>query len=126
MVYHSHLLEHFAKADADGFLRECFRVLRPQGILRVAVPDLEQIARTYLVALEQADAGSVEWAANYEWMMLELYDQTVRQRSGGEMAAYLSQISVPNVEFVVQRVGHEAQSIMEKAAIKRQSHHASR
>ena len=119
VVYHSHLLEHFAKADADGFLRECFRVLRPQGILRVAVPDLEQIARTYLLALEQADAGSAEWAASYEWMMLELYDQTVRHRSGGEMATYLLQESVPNQTFIFKRVGYEAMQLIERASQKR-------
>lgn len=120
VVYHSHLLEHFTKAEAVAFMCECSRVLKPGGIVRVVVPDLEQIARTYLVALEQAQAGSAAWAANYEWMMLELYDQTVRQRSGGEMAAYLSQASVPNAEFVLQRVGFEAKAIMEKAALKRQ------
>jgi len=63
------------------------RLLRPQGVLRVVVPDLEQIARTYLTALEQASC-SQEWAANYEWIVLEMYDQTVRTQSGG-VAAYL-------------------------------------
>ncbi|GAK49456.1 methyltransferase type 11 [Candidatus Moduliflexus flocculans] len=72
------------------------------------------------MALEHNENKIEEWKANYEWMMLELYDQTVRERSGGEMAAYLSQASVPNVEFVVQRVGYEAKAIMEKAVLKRQ------
>jgi hypothetical protein len=88
-------------------------------VVRVAVPDLEQIARMYLVALEQADAGSAEWAANYEWMMLEMYDQAVRNRSGGEMAAYLSRECLPNRPFVLERVGHEARELMEKAARRR-------
>lgn len=49
-VYHSHVLEHFPKRSAGPFLAECLRVLRPGGILRVAVPDLERIARGYLEA----------------------------------------------------------------------------
>lgn len=41
VVYHSNLLEHLQQADALPFLRENYRVLKPGGILRIAVPDLE-------------------------------------------------------------------------------------
>ncbi|MBD2605362.1 methyltransferase domain-containing protein [Scytonema hofmannii FACHB-248] len=67
LVYHSHVLEHIPKTEAESFLKECYRVLRPQGVLRVVVPDLEQIAKTYLIAVEQASSGSQEWTSNYEW-----------------------------------------------------------
>ena len=69
VVYHSHLLEHLPRDSAEGFICECHRVLKMNGVLRVAVPDLEIIARTYLKALERALAGSEEWIANYEWIM---------------------------------------------------------
>jgi hypothetical protein len=29
------------------------------------------------------------WRDNYDWMMLELYDQTVRERSGGEVHLWM-------------------------------------
>lgn len=29
--------------------------------------------------------------ANYDWIMLEMYDQTVRNYSGGQMAEFLKQ-----------------------------------
>ena len=63
-----------------AFLRECFRVLKNEGIIRVVVPDLEKIARLYLMALEGSCAGSTQWHRNYEWMLLEMYDQAVRER----------------------------------------------
>jgi predicted SAM-dependent methyltransferase len=116
VVYHSHLLEHFAKAQAESFLNECYRVLRPQGILRVVIPDLEQIARMYLVALEQARSGSQEWSANYDWILIEMYDQTVRNYSGGEFLAYLSREYIVNEEFVLKRCGIEAKNLMEAAS----------
>src|ERR1700709_1713415 len=47
VVYHSHVLEHFPKDRAEEFIRECYRVLKPAGIIRVAVPDLEQIVSNY-------------------------------------------------------------------------------
>jgi hypothetical protein len=45
--------------------------------------------------------------------MLELYDQTVRERSGGEMAAYLTRQEIPNQDFVLERIGVEGRRIME-------------
>lgn len=112
VVYHSHLLEHFSKTQAKTFVRDCYRVLRPQGVLRVVVPDLEQIARTYLIALEKASSGCQEWASNYEWILLEMYDQTVRNKSGGEMAAYLCQDNLVNEQFILDRCGVEAKKII--------------
>ena len=112
VVYHSHLLEHFPKAEAESFLSECCRVLRPQGVLRIVVPDLEQIARSYLTALEKASSDSEEWQANYEWILLEMYDQAVRNNSGGEMAAYLFREHIPNQEFIFKRCGTEAKNLI--------------
>jgi predicted SAM-dependent methyltransferase len=113
IVYHSHLLEHLTKEKALDFLQECFRVLKKQGIIRVAVPDLEQIARTYLEALDKASRGDKEWGPNYDWMMLELYDQVVRVRSGGDMAKYLKQNSIPNERFIYDRIGGEARRVVQ-------------
>lgn len=45
----SHILEHFSHREQVGnVLREWHRVLKPGGLLRVAVPNFEWIARNYL------------------------------------------------------------------------------
>ncbi|MGB3309223.1 MAG: methyltransferase domain-containing protein [Nodosilinea sp.] len=112
LVYSSHLLEHFSKEKAHIFIKECFRVLQPRGVLRIAVPDLESITRLYLTALEKADLGDLEWAENYNWMLLELLDQMVRNQSGGVMQAYLRQNTLSNSNFAVQRLGAEAKALI--------------
>lgn len=93
VVYHSHVLEHFSKSDAPAFLKECYRVLKPDAIIRIAIPDLEQIARLYLKYLELgiANPDDENIRANYDWLLIEMYDQTVRNHSGGEMGKYLFQ-----------------------------------
>lgn len=53
-IYSSHMLEHLDRAEAQSFLAECRRVLRPGGILRLAVPDLRNAAYQYL-RLSDAD-----------------------------------------------------------------------
>jgi SAM-dependent methyltransferase len=107
VVYHSHVLEHFSKGEGLKFLKRCWRVLRPNGIIRVAIPDLEQIARLYLEALEKSVAGDPIWQARYEWILLELYDQAVRESSGGEMIAYVRRDPIPERDFVASRIGGE-------------------
>ena len=47
LIYASHLLEHFPRNQTDGVLKEWYRVLKPSGILRVAVPDFEKLIEVY-------------------------------------------------------------------------------
>lgn len=113
VVYQSHLLEHFKKENALDFLKECYRVLKISGVIRLAVPDLEQIVRVYLDELEKALQRQEESERNYDWMVLELYDQAVRGRPGGAMLEYLKQESIPNEAFVCERIGIEARRIID-------------
>jgi SAM-dependent methyltransferase len=57
VVYSSHMLEHLPRREAEGFLREAYRILAPGGVLRLAVPDLERQARSYVSLLDQARTG---------------------------------------------------------------------
>jgi len=107
VVYHSHLLEHFSKAFAPVFLRDCFRVLKTGGIIRVVTPDLEQIVRAYLRILEELEGGSKEIQERYNWIILELLDQMIRNQSGGEIFKYWSQDPLPAADFVLERMGSE-------------------
>lgn len=75
-VYHSHTLEHIDRDQAPGFIRECHRVLRPGGILRVAVPDLEKEVKAYLASLE-GNASPAEHEVDID----RLYGQSVRRES---------------------------------------------
>jgi SAM-dependent methyltransferase len=47
-IYGSHILEHLYLDEAERLLAECFRVLRPGGILRLVVPDLRAVVDEYL------------------------------------------------------------------------------
>ena len=81
-VYCSHFLEHIPRARIDGFLAECFRIMRPGGRIRLVLPDLEELCREYL---RQRDAGAHEKA---DFVVLEMLDQCVRTRTGGELGDY--------------------------------------
>jgi predicted SAM-dependent methyltransferase len=78
-VYSSHFIEHIPKPQVNSFLLECFRVLQPGGTIRLVVPDLEEMARSYL---SFRDAGQHEKA---DFLVIELIDQCVRREAGGEL-----------------------------------------
>lgn len=46
-VFCSHFLEHLYPEGAEFCIKEVFRVLKPGGIFRIAVPDLDRIVATY-------------------------------------------------------------------------------
>ena len=79
LVYSSHFIEHIPKPDVDGFLRECLRILQPGGVLRLVLPDLQEMARTYL---HLRQSGNHERA---DFLVVEMIDQCVRRESGGEL-----------------------------------------
>lgn len=47
-IYACHVLEHFNRNNIRDVLLEWNRVLRPGGMLRIAVPDFEKIVQVYL------------------------------------------------------------------------------
>lgn len=118
VVYHSHVLEHFKRAHATAFMRECFRILAPGGVIRVVVPNLEVIARLYLQYLEQAAAGDEQAGQRYEWITLEFLDQLVRDESGGDMLKFWKRNPMPAEDFVVERMGSEFRNAV--ATLRRQ------
>ena len=83
VVYHSHLLEHIDREDAPAFLRECLRVLKPRGIVRVVVPDLEVLAREYLGVVNNLPdrATMAQHTFAVEQMIDQMVIRTPRHRS---------------------------------------------
>lgn len=47
LIYACHVLEHFGRYTYKAVLKEWFRVLKPGGILRLAVPDFAACAAIY-------------------------------------------------------------------------------
>ena len=92
VVYSSHVLEHLDKNQAPLFLQEIYKVLKPNGVVRIVVPDLEQAAKDYLdslAALREENVDDPDLVDRYEWATILLLDQMVRTRPGGEMLEWL-------------------------------------
>lgn len=62
-VYASHVLEHFSFYETPAILAEFVRVLKPHGVLRIAVPDAAKIAREVVKCDETGDTIALHEAA---------------------------------------------------------------
>lgn len=106
IIYHSHLLEHIEKTKAKKFIKECYRILRPGGMMRVVVPDLEKICREYIKNIDSAKTiNDPKVILDYEWNKVQLLDQLVRTKPGGEMAKIVSN-NPRNKEYINNLCGN--------------------
>jgi SAM-dependent methyltransferase len=62
-LYCSHVLEHLSLQDFRIALKNSYNILKPEGIFRLVVPDLEIAAREYLDRVEHGDSN-----ANFHFM----------------------------------------------------------
>jgi predicted SAM-dependent methyltransferase len=81
-IYAGELLEHFRPADGEHFVRECLRVLRPGGVLRVRVPDNARFWENYVTEYRAARARPREtWTTEHtRWVEMFFRDICVERR----------------------------------------------
>lgn len=48
LIVAHHLIEHLDRQQGEKFLRECFRVLKPGGLIRLSAPDAELLCDAFL------------------------------------------------------------------------------
>jgi predicted SAM-dependent methyltransferase len=112
VVYHSHVLEHLPLDSAKRFLRECRRILIRGGIVRIVVPDFEQSARDYIAILDRRRRGE-DLNVEHEWMLVELMDQMVRTRPGGQFSAMLAKHR-DHDDFILPRIGNFGKALADE------------
>lgn len=112
VIFSSHMLEHFTKSEAERHIRECYRVLKPNGILRIVVPDLEDICKEYLKILSLAK-NDESYKTKYNYIVIELIDQMTRMQGGGEMQKYWEDSS-SDLKYVAERTGYPQGYLQER------------
>jgi len=73
LIYACHVLEHISHQKLSAVVSDWYNHLKPQGILRLSVPDFDQIIAIYkdqrysIVAIQPALMGGQEYAFNYHY-----------------------------------------------------------
>jgi predicted SAM-dependent methyltransferase/glycosyltransferase involved in cell wall biosynthesis len=79
-IYNEHFIEHLSQTEIIRFLRECRRVLKPGGVVRIATPDLDDLIRQYWL-----DDWREPWLMKYgyEWIRTRAEYININFRSWG-------------------------------------------
>ena len=48
LIYSSHVLSYFDRLEIIPVLKEWYRILKPNGVLRIAVPNFTEMAKLYI------------------------------------------------------------------------------
>lgn len=89
-IFLGEVLEHFTKDDGYRLLRECYRILKPGGIIRLRVPDNVQFWRKYIdeYDLERCKPRD-RWSESHErWIELFFHDICVSRTLFRSMGHY--------------------------------------
>jgi len=83
-IYTCGTFEYFDREEAPSVLEEWFRVLKPNSIFRVSVPNLESIAKVYIQGNQDADNKGILGPLFGRWPIVDssnkevvLYHKTV-------------------------------------------------
>lgn len=63
-IFSEHLVEHLSYGAGLSMLRECYRVLKPGGRIRVATPDLETVIGLHTVEKSDIQQRYINWVVD--------------------------------------------------------------
>jgi len=66
IIYSEHVLEHVSYARCVFFLKEAYRTLKPNGVIRISMPDLD-----YLIDSYQNNWKEMEWISWPEYSFIK-------------------------------------------------------
>ena len=61
-VFSEHMIEHIPYSSGVQLVEECFRVLRPGGVIRISTPDFRFLVNLYLGSSRGIRADYVRWS----------------------------------------------------------------
>jgi predicted SAM-dependent methyltransferase len=76
VIYACHVLEHFSRWDYENVLRRWYDLLKPGGILRVAVPNFQSVCEFYIKTKDLSKVmgilyGGQDYDENYHYVTFD-------------------------------------------------------
>lgn len=112
VVYSAQFIEHLTISQAHIVFRNISRIMKPGGVIRLVTPDLEEMVQTYLKLLQELKINlNAELINRYDWVRLEIFDQIVRDSSGGEVPTFIKFSDADMRRFIIDRIGYTASTL---------------
>jgi SAM-dependent methyltransferase len=108
-LYASHVLEHLSRHDLSIALRNSLRLLAPDGIFRLVVPDLEARAQAYLAAVHTGSPHASDLFMRSTNLGLEQKPRTILHRAAAFLgnSAHLWMWDYPSLSHELASAGFD-------------------
>ncbi len=63
-IFSEHIIEHLSFEEAVNMLSECYRTLKPGGVLRIATPDFNFLMKLYTSPETPNHKAYIQWASS--------------------------------------------------------------
>jgi len=105
-IYSEHFFEHLTQAEGLGFLRECRRVLKRGGVVRIAMPDLDELVKRYMSEDWRGDGDMFK--LGFDWVSNRCEMLNIAMREWGHKHVYNEEelvriVSMAGLEPVARR-----------------------
>jgi SAM-dependent methyltransferase len=117
VVYSCHMMEHIVKGRVGHALQEMRRVLKPGGVIRIAVPDLRQMAEQY-IQTGDADEFMHRCLMGEFWNQLESFMGRLVFLVNGNPSAHKWMYDGSSLVKLVERYGFEKGCILPEGTTK--------
>jgi predicted SAM-dependent methyltransferase len=71
-VFNEHFIEHISLQDGISFLKEMYRIIKPNGVIRIAAPDLDVIIDQFVNDSWRDDFKKAQIPCNTRCEMLDM------------------------------------------------------
>lgn len=104
-IYSSHFLEHIPQEKGVCFLKECYRVLKKDGVMRLVVPDLLWHAERYVLRTKALlkDSELPDERSAHDTFLNSIYGAYLNSTRHG--AAHFYMYDLPTVVWLLKSVG---------------------
>ena len=114
-IYCSHFVEHIPLRKIDSFFQECFRVLRPDGVLRIVMPNYVFLCKEFIINFENKDFEKADF------IKILTLDQLIRTYRGGYLKEYL--VNIHNSEnqdlkkYIQEIIGEDFEAMKKSSSL---------
>ena len=104
-MFSEHMIEHLTYAQGTQMLKECHRILKPNGRIRISTPDLSFLLGLYFDDRSDLQKQYIEWATKTHVKNAPYYDATFVinnfVRDWGHQFIY----DEPSLRFALEKAG---------------------
>jgi predicted SAM-dependent methyltransferase len=76
-IFSEHMIEHVSYDECSFILQECYRVLKPGGVIRIATPNIRFLVDLFKEKKSDTQERYIQWAVNTYFPKSDIYSETI-------------------------------------------------